>query len=245
MSCKESQLAATFVEIADVLVDDFDIVDVLATVAEHCARLLGAPEVGLMLIDRAGVLQVVGSSTSRMHGMELFELQNKEGPCFDCFETGIAILNQDLDASAQGRWPQFTSAALNAGFHVVHALPMRLRKETIGALNVFNDSHNYLSESEAAVAQALADAATITIVQDQALQDATLAAQQLQHALASRVVIEQAKGFVAERLNLDTDAAFRALRSYARTRNERIADVACDVVERRLDAGALTHQDTA
>jgi GAF domain-containing protein len=239
MSYSESQLAASFVEIADILVDDFDVVDVLTTVAEHCASLLGAPEVGLMLIDDAGVLQVIGSSTSRMHSMELFELQNEEGPCFDCFKSGVAVLNQDLDHSSKIRWPRFANEARAAGFYVVHALPMRLRKETIGTLNIFNDSQNYLSESDSAVAQALADAATIAILQDKALQQATLMAQQLQHALSSRVVIEQAKGFVAERLNVDIDAAFQALRRYARTNNERIADVARDVVDRRLDADAL------
>src|SRR6202035_1377322 len=137
MDKKEEWLARTFVELADTLVADYDVVDFLSTLAERCVELLDSVEVGLVLLDRQGGLQVMASSTERMRVAELFEVQNEEGPCFDSQRRGQQVINQALH-SLGDRWPRFGPMALDAGFHMVHALPLRLRSDVIGAMNIFD-----------------------------------------------------------------------------------------------------------
>jgi GAF domain-containing protein len=173
-----------------------------------------------------------------MRVLELFEIQAREGPCFDCFHTGHAVVNQDLDAG-NGRWPRFASEAVDAGFHSAHALPMRLRGSVIGALNLFRSGVGEMGPADVKVAQAFADVATIAILQHRAAQEAQVLNQQLTHALNSRVMLEQAKGMVAERLNLDMEQSFATLRNHARNHNLRLSDVAQSVIDSSLTASEL------
>jgi len=170
--------------------------------------------------------------------LELFELQTEEGPCLDCYRTGQPVVNQDLEA-AHGRWPRFAAEVLGAGFHAVHALPMRLRGTVIGALNLFHTERGEMRQVDLDAAQALADVATIAILQHRAAVEAQVLNEQLSHALNSRVLIEQAKGMVAEREGLDMEQAFATLRHYARNHNLRLADVATDVIDGTLAPSAL------
>ena len=242
MEDREGWLARTFVELADTLVAGFDVVEFLSMLASKGAEIVDAPEAGIVLVNGGPTahLTVMASSTERMRTMELFEVQNAEGPCFDCVRTGEPVRNQRLDATADARWPVFSPMARAAGYHVVHAFPLRLRSDVIGALNVFHDRPDAeISDADATVAQAFADAATIGILQERALRAAAELAGHLQGALDSRVAIEQAKGVVAERLTIGVDEAFDRLRDYARTRNRFLSEVATDVVNGALSADEL------
>jgi GAF domain-containing protein len=235
---REAQLARTLVELADTLVDDFDVVELLTLLTDRCVAVLDVAAAGLMLVSPDGDLRVMASSSEAMRVLELFELQAEEGPCLDCYYSGEPVLNQDL-ASHDGRWPRFASEALRAGFHSVHAFPMRLRGTVIGALNLFHKRPGEMSELDVDAAQALADVATIAILQHRAVLHAQLVNEQLQQALNSRIVIEQAKGIVGERAGVDMEQAFTRLRSYARNRNLRLVDVSRDVISGTLEVAAL------
>ena len=235
---REQWLADTVVALADTLVGDFDVVEFLSSLAERIEELIDASEVGLVLADPYGHLRVMASSTERMRLLELFEVQSSEGPCLDCFRSGDAVVNADLE-DAVPRWPVFTPMARAAGFRMVHALPMRLRDQVIGAVNVFHMTLVSLSDRDIHLAQALADVATIGLLQERAVHGATDLTGQLQRALNSRIVIEQAKGAVSERGGVDMGTAFGWLRGYARSNNRRLADVALAVVERTLPIEAL------
>lgn len=223
------QLADVFVEMADTLVDDFDVIDFLHVLAERCVQLLGVSAAGLLLTDQQGALQVVAASSERTRLLELFQLQTDQGPCVDCFRTGQPVSVTDLPAA--GRWPRFTSAANEVGFAAVHALPMRLRDEVIGALNLFDTNPGALDETLLRVGQALADVASIGLLQQRAIHRRDVLTEQLQTALNSRVLIEQAKGVLAERLHLDLDEAFTLLRNGARSNNRRLSELAQAIVE--------------
>jgi GAF domain-containing protein len=238
MGSRDEWLARTFVELADTLVADFDIIDFLSMLAERCVELLETVEVGLVLPDGRGRIQVMASSTERMRVVELFEVQNEEGPCLDCQRWGEQIVNQALDA-VDDRWPRFAPMARDAGFQMVHALPLRLRDHVIGAMNVFDVEHHALTPEMVNLTQALADAATIGILQERTVKNRTDLSEQLQGALTSRIVIEQAKGILAERQRVDMDEAFAMLRSYARSNRLRLSDVAAGIVDRSLDATDL------
>jgi len=173
-----------------------------------------------------------------MRVLELFELQSQEGPCLDCYRTGQPVVNQDL-ATVNGRWPRFAAEALAAGFHSVHALPMRLRGAVIGALNLFHIEPGEMRQADVAAAQAMADVATIGVLQHRAALEAQVLNEQLNHALNSRIVIEQAKGIIAERESLNMEQAFSTLRNHARYHNRRLVDVAGDVIGGTLAASAL------
>jgi GAF domain-containing protein len=173
-----------------------------------------------------------------MRVLELFELQAQEGPCLDSYRTGLPVVNQDL-ASVDGRWPRFAAEALAAGFHSVHALPMRLRGTVIGALNLFHIDAGDMRPADIEVAQALADVATIAILQHRATLEGQLVNEQLQMALNSRIVIEQAKGMAGERLGLSMEQAFATLRNHARNHNLLLVDVARSVICGTLGASAL------
>ena len=230
---RETLLARTFVELADTLVDDFDVVELLTLLADRCVDALDVAAAGLMLASPEGDLRVMASSSDAVHVLEVFEIEAREGPCLDCFQTGQPVINQSL-ARADGRWPVFARRAVEAGFHSAHAIPMRLRGSVIGALNLFRIDEGEMRDADVVAAQALADVATIGILQHRAVRESQVVNEQLAHALHSRIVIEQAKGVVAERAKLDMEQAFDQLRTYARSHNARLVDVAGEVVEGRL-----------
>lgn len=233
-AAREQALADLFVRLADTLVDDYDVVDLLDQLVEECVRLLDVTAAGLLLDDQRGHLALVASSSEQTRLLEIFQLQTNEGPCLDCVRTRSVVTSDDLSADAS-RWPVFVREALNAGFRAVTAFPLRLRAETIGALNMFTDTARPLGQRDRQVAQALADAATISILQQRAAHRTSVLAEQLQHALNSRVAIEQAKGVLSERNGVGMEAAFGALRQHARDRNLKLADVAEGVVRGRID----------
>ena len=234
---RETLLARTLVDLADTLVADFDVVDLLTRLTDSCVDVLDVGAAGLMLAAPDGELRVMASSSEAMRVLELFEIQAKQGPCLDCYRSGQAVA--DLDLAAGDRWPRFTAEVLAAGFRSVHALPMRLRGTVIGALNLFHVGTGPMREADVGAAQALADVATIAILQHRAAAEAQLLTEQLNHALNSRIVIEQAKGMVAERLGVEMADAFHRLRSHARSHNLRLADVATHVINGEFAASAL------
>ena len=225
---RQEQLYEAFVEAADTLVDDFDVIDFLHTLAERCVLLLDVDAAGLMLADQHGALHATAASSESARLLELFELQTDAGPCLDAFHTGAAVVNADLRANHE-RWPRFAEAAEANGFVAVHALPLRLRATVIGALNLF--SAGPLSDADTRAGQALADVATIGILAQRNIHQAELLTIQLQTALHSRVTIEQAKGMLAERLRISVDDAFNLLRQHARSHNLRLSDLARDVAQ--------------
>ncbi len=224
------RLADVFVDVADTLVAEFDVIEFLHSVAGHATEMTGATAAGLMLSDLDGSLHYMGASSESAHLLELFQIQHEEGPCFDCYRTGTRVTEADL-ASATSRWPKFTQQALASGVRSVHAFPMRLRDQVIGALNVFGAEPRGLEADEARVVQALADLATIAIIQERLIRQAELLSEQLQFALNSRVVIEQAKGAVARSLGVSVEDAFELLRRYARRQRIGLTDLALTVVE--------------
>ena len=223
------QLTDVFVEMADTLVDEFDLIDFLHRLTGRCVELLDVTAAGIMLTDERDRLQVVAASTEQTRLLELFQLQTDQGPCVDCFHSGEPVSVADLRSA--DRWPHFGAAAGEVGFASVHALPMRLRTEVIGALNLFHTEPGTLDEETQRIGQALADVATIGLLQQRAIQHRDSVTEQLQTALNSRVLIEQAKGTLAERLGLEVDEAFTMLRSEARSRNQRLSDFAKAVLE--------------
>ncbi len=227
---REQLLAATFVDLADTLVANFDVVDFLHGLADRCVRLLDVDAAGLMLADQRGSLRVVASSSEQARMVELFQLQHEQGPCMECFQTGLPVSEADL-STARPRWPAFAPAALGAGFAAVQALPMRLRDEVIGAMNLFTKTPGGLDERGLRVGQALADVATIGLLQERNFRHQEVLAEQLQGALNSRVTIEQAKGVLAERLHLDMGRAFELLRGQARAQNRLLAELAGAVAD--------------
>lgn len=225
---REQALAEMFVVLADTLVDDYDVADLLHQLVTACVSLLGVTAAGLLLDDQKGNLAVVASSSERMRLLEIFQLQNNEGPCLDCVRTGTAVTSGDLGAE-RARWPRFVPAALDAGFHSVAAVPLRLRNETIGGLNIFDAAAEPVRAEDRRLAQALADVATIGILQRRSAHRSSMMTEQLQYALNSRVVIEQAKGVLSERHGVDLDVAFDMLRRHARDHNLKLTDVAYGV----------------
>ncbi len=238
MDNREEWIARTFVELADTLVADFDLIDFMSALVDRCAELLDSVEVGLALTATRGELRVMASSSERMRALELIEFQNDEGPCRDCLHTGKQVLNQRLDGTAS-RWPRFAPEAREAGFEMVHALPLRLRDDVIGAMNIFSSELIELSEEDVNLTQALADAATIGILQERAIARGSDLAGQLQGALNSRVVIEQAKGIVAERQQVGMEDAFAMLRSHARSNRTSLSNVARAIIDRSLAPAEL------
>jgi GAF domain-containing protein len=226
---REQALAGLFVRLADTLVDDYDVVSLLDDLVQAAVRLLDVTAAGLLLDDQQGHLALVASSSEETRLLEIFQLQNDEGPCLDCVRRRTVVSSHDLAADIS-RWPVFVPEALNAGFRAVTAVPLRLRDEVIGGLNMFIDTARRLGERDVQVAQALADVATIGILQQRAAHRTSILAEQLQHALNSRVAIEQAKGILAERNNVGMDAAFAALVRHARDRNLKLSAVAAGVV---------------
>jgi GAF domain-containing protein len=227
---REALLVRTLVELADNLVDDFDVIDVLTVLSDRCVEVLDVDSAGVMLVAPGGELQVVASSSDAMRGLELFELQTNEGPCVDCFISGKPIVNLELTA-LDDRWPRFAHRAVADGFHSVHALPMHLRSVTVGALNMFRVAAGSLHEEDVLVAQALADVATIAIIQHRSSVSAAVLNSQLSEALNSRIIIEQAKGKVSEASGLDMERSFQRIRNHARNHNLRLTELARGIAE--------------
>jgi GAF domain-containing protein len=235
---RESILVATLVELADNLVDDFDVIDVLTVLSDRCVAALDVDAAGVMLASPGDELQFVASSSESMRVLELFQIQTNEGPCVDCFTDGRAIVNHAL-AEPDDRWPRFTPRALAHGVRSVHCLPMRLRGRTIGALNLFHTKVGPMDPDDVVAAQGLADVATIAILQYRSSLDAKTLNDQLSNALNSRIIIEQAKGMVSQATACDMDRAFGRLRAHARNHNARLTDVATSVVHGVLDPHTL------
>jgi GAF domain-containing protein len=239
---KTEDLVNAFVELAETLVDDFDVVELLQVLANRSVDLLGAAAAGLLLADASGSLKVAVTSSEKVHLLELYQLQNAEGPCLDCYREGTVISVTDLDGAAE-RWPRFTEFAMAAGYSSVHAVPMRIRDETVGVMNLFGaEAGRQMEPAHLPVAQALTDVASIALMQGQLVRRRETLAQQLQTALDTRVAIEQAKGLVAGRLHKEVEEAFDLLRSFARAQRRRLADVVSDLRDGRLQPEDLTAQ---
>jgi GAF domain-containing protein len=223
------RLAGVFVEIADTLVADFDVVEFLHLITARAAELVPDSAAGLMLADQQGQLRFMGASSEATRLLELFQLQNDQGPCLDCFHTGNGVVNADLH-DENTPWPRFAPRAVEAGFRSVHAVPLRLRSQVIGALNVFGRQAVRLQPADAHIVQALADVATIGLMQERAIRRSELLAEQLQQALNSRIVVEQAKGALAQLRGVGVDEAFELMRSHARANRLRLGDIAQQVL---------------
>ncbi|MDX6197415.1 MAG: hypothetical protein QOJ79_566 [Actinomycetota bacterium] len=235
---RQHRIERMFVLLADTLAADFDISDVLDHLAQACVDLVGATAAGILLAHPGDTLRVVAASDESSHLLEVFQLQGQSGPCLDAYASGRPVEVPDLGASAE-RWPQFAERAAALGFRSVHAFPMRLRTEVIGAVNLFHATPTVLAVEDAHVAQALADIATISVIQMRLLRERVEVAEQLQLALNSRVVIEQAKGMLAEVGGVEMGRAFDALRRYARDGNLRLTAVAEAIVSRELGADVV------
>jgi GAF domain-containing protein len=229
---RQGLTAATFVELIDTLVDDFDVIDILTVLASRCVQLLDAAAAGILLADASGQLRVMAASTEEIALLELFQVQNHEGPCMDSFLTGQVVAEQDMRAGSV--WPRFAAESVDAGYPSVCAVPLRLRDVVLGCLNLFMTEPVRLSDGDVDLAQALADVASIAIMQDQAARNAAEREARLQHALNSRIAIEQAKGMLAEHGAVDMNEAFDRLRRFARHHNRRLTEVADSLVNGQL-----------
>jgi GAF domain-containing protein len=234
---RESLLARAFVRLADTLVEEFDVVEFLHSLSADSVEILGAEAAGVMLADPRGGLRLIASSEERMRILELFEIQGAQGPCLDAFASCRTV--QATAAEGSSRWPLFAPRASEAGFRVMCAVPLQVRGTVIGALNLFRATDEPFSGTELEIAQAMAEIAAIALIQERALSERTLVAEQLEAALRSRVIIEQAKGMLAEYLATSVDDAFQLLRIHARSHNLKLTDVAVGVVSRQIPGQAL------
>lgn len=239
---RETRLVETFVALTDSLVADYDVLDVLQTLVDRAVELFDAGAGAIHLLNEHGVLEVAASTSERSSFIGLLQLNAGEGPCISAVTSGELVTSEDTDALMR-RWPRFAVASKERGYAGVHAIPLRLRDEVIGSLNLFRETEGALNGADARAAQALADVATISVLQQRTVETATLTAAQLQRALDSRVAIEQAKGYLARALDIDTDAAREVLRRYARTNRLRLTDVAAAVAREELPPETLTSVD--
>jgi GAF domain-containing protein len=230
---RASRVSAAFVKITDTLVDDYDVLDLLHTLVEECVDLLDATAAGLMLAGPDGVLQVLASTSEESHLVEVLQQESGAGPCVECYITGKPLMIRDI-AGTGDRWPKFKEEAAAQGFQSVHAFPLRVRGKAIGAMNLFRAETGELSEEDVAIGQALADVSTISIMQERTIRESATVNEQLQRALNSRVLIEQAKGMIAHTSNVDTNEAFEILRGHARSHNTSLRETAEAVLSRAL-----------
>ncbi|MFI6166414.1 GAF and ANTAR domain-containing protein [Nocardia sp. NPDC051052] len=238
MTEREGPLVKAFVELADTLVADYDVIELAQRLVDDCVRLLTVDAAGILLRAPEGGLQVLASTSEQTRLLELFQVQSEAGPCLQAYGTGEVVVVDDLSEQVD-RWPAFARRALAEGFHAVCAIPMRLRDERIGAINVFSTATGALSAPDLTVGQALADVATIGILHQRMATRTEVVNRQLQVALNTRIIIEQAKGVLSERGGLNMDDAFKQLRTYARSNNLRLSDFARDIVDGTADAGVL------
>lgn len=236
---REQLLSRAFVALADTLVDDYDVIELLTRLVDDSVEILAADAAGIVLADSLGQLRVLAASSEDARLTELMQLQSDEGPCLDCYRTATAVNVPDLDG-ARRRWPLFVGAAMaQPVFRAVHAVPLRLRGEALGALNLFHHQPAVMLADDLAIGQALADVATIALLQERAIRRAEVLNEQLQAALTSRVIVEQAKGVLSQHSGLSMDQVFERIRGFSRARRLRLADVARDLVERRLDPAEI------
>jgi GAF domain-containing protein len=231
---REEKLNLAFVRVADTLIADFDLVDLLSTLLAECVEILDVQAGGLMLADGSGDLQLMASTSEQADFVEVMQLNAGSGPCVLCFTTGAPVSVADIERS-DDRWPAFQAASLRQGFRSVYAVPMRLRGRILGTMNLFGSEVGELGAKDAAVAQALADVATISILQERGIRETAVVADQLQRALGTRILIEQAKGVLSATNGLSMEDAFRTLREYARGNNLALRVVAEKVVDRTLN----------
>lgn len=237
---RERRLAEIFVEVADSLVEDFDVIDLLHRLSTRCVELLDVSAAGILLADAHGELQIIAASDEHTRLLELFALQHDQGPCVECYRSGTPRTNIDLTRpEATTGWPNFTARARETGYVATHAIPLRLRHRVVGALNLFQTTPHHLGDDDIALAQALADVATIAILQQRTLEQSHVENSQLEYALTSRILIEQVKGVLAERWNTSVDDAFAAFRSYARARHLRLSDLAAHIIAGGFDTSTI------
>lgn len=241
---REARLLETFVTLTDSLVDDYDVLDVLQTLVDRAVELFDAAAGAIHLRSGDGTLEVAASTSERSSFIGLLQLNAGEGPCITAITTGQLVTSEDV-AALQKRWPRFAAASQERGYVGVHAIPLRLRSDIIGSLNLFRETEGALNGPDAQAAQALADVATISVLQQRTIQNATVAAEQLQHALDSRVAIEQAKGYLARAFDIDMDTAREILRRYARTNQQRLTDAASAVARGDIPLEALAPTATS
>lgn len=236
----EQQVSAVFVQVADSLADDFDLIEFLTRLCAHCVSLLDVTATGVLLADEKGDPHTVAASDEATHLLELFALQHGQGPCVECYRTRTARIDVDLsDTRATRAWPAFAANALGSGFATSHTFPLRLRESGVGAVTLFHTGRQPLTPQDASLAQALADVATIALLQRRTLDQRYIENAQLRRALSSRIAVEQAKGILAERWGTDVDAAFAALRAYARSNRMRLSDCARQIIDRTLEASDI------
>lgn len=232
----EQKLLATFAKLADTLVADYDVVDLLQSLVDTCQDLLDTAAAGILLVDPEGELEVIASTSEASRLVEMMQLGAEAGPCIESFHTGQVVSVPDV-SRAPARWSRFRDSALEQGFASVHAIPLRLRETTIGTLNLLRGATGDLAPSDALVAQAFADVATIGILHERSLRERSVLAEQLQAALNRRVVIEQAKGVVAHTNRVPVDDAFTLIRNYARSHQLPVSVVAAQLVDMTLQIG--------
>ncbi len=237
MDNRELWLAATLVELADSPDADFGETTYSDRLALRLAQLLAPAEVGVLIGD-ASALKTAAASTERAHRLVSFEAAHGEGPGTACYNSGQPVFNQSLIV-AGGRWPQFAAAARVAGFEIVSSLPIRRHHETEGVINVLGTGEHPLGATETSLAQILAEAAAIAVLQQRALRQSIQTTAQLQRALDSRVLIEQAKGAVAARLGITPEAAYGLLRGFARRHSRLLTEVAGKTISGELPAHEL------
>jgi GAF domain-containing protein len=229
---RAERVSGAFVKLTDTLVADYDVLDLLHTLVEEAVGLLDITAAGLVLADPSGELQVLASTSEESRLVEVLQLQAGEGPCVECYATGNAVTVDDI--RVLDRWPAFKAEALSLGFRSVHAVPMRVQGRTVGAMGLFGSTPGSLSGEDAAIGQALADVATLSFMQERAIREAAVVNEQLQQALNSRVLIEQAKGVIAHTSGVDMEEAFRLLRNHARAHNEALHETASRIADRSL-----------
>jgi transcriptional regulator with GAF, ATPase, and Fis domain len=230
---REAQLLSAFVTLADSLVAGFDTIDLLQALVEKCTQLFDAADAGIILANTSNELEVLASTSERSRLIGLLQLGAGQGPCVEAYTSGQVVSVPDI-RSAANRWPVFAEQALESGYSSVHAIPLRLRDASLGSLNLFREDTGVLNEIDAVAAQALADVATISLLQERALRETDVAREQLQRALDSRVVIEQAKGVISYTHDLDMDAAFKMIREHARSHQIRLVDLSHSIVDRTI-----------
>ncbi|MFF4274115.1 GAF domain-containing protein [Streptomyces sp. NPDC001536] len=237
---RERRLAEIFVEVADSLVEDFDVIDLLHRLSTRCVELLDVSAAGILLADAHGELQIIAASDEHTRLLELFALQHDQGPCVECYRTGAPRTNIDLTLpESTTSWPNFTARARETGYVATHAIPLRLRNRVVGALNLFQTTPHHLGDDDIALAQALADVATIAILQQRTLEQSHVENSQLENALTCRILVEQVKGVLAERWNTSVDDAFAAFRIYARARHLRLSDLAAQIISGGFDTSTI------
>jgi GAF domain-containing protein len=232
------RVAEVCVELSDTLVPHFTPLDHLSTLCERCVELLDITAAATVLSDRPDDRFVVAVAPERSRLREVLAVAATEGPGTDLGGTGQCVLS-DAFQDEVDRWRAFGRAATAAGFESAHALPLRCRAEVVGMLALLHEHPHRVSDADHHLGQLLADTATIGLLQHRAVSTAEGVQAQLQCALTSRVLIEQAKGVLAQQGHVDVDDAFHVMRRYARAHNLRLVDVARTVTTGHTDFRAL------